>query len=267
MSQPQAATNGFFKKQKVPVKFSAIDRVQMTFDNESLHLKDFVTITIAAPNGEARTIVLHHPIGVTNLDRDGWSITLQEEMKPMLANEKDPSADRKKKAEDAKIRELLFAKNFLKKEADGKVVVDPNGKKYDEVAEMNAAKTAFESAKASAYDEYRRKCKEDSKEPKPLGKWGFGKDVSHFLNEGMKTFIADARQKVRESDEFKAWKAKVPVFETRAGLMRERPQKLAFGPEVGPNSQALVDKVHSFIYKNLASGLKPEGEEESEKKE
>jgi hypothetical protein len=53
---------------------------------------DYLRLTLGVPGGKSTEVILHHPIGVTDLDRDDWVLSSPEEVSQMKSRSKDPNA-------------------------------------------------------------------------------------------------------------------------------------------------------------------------------
>jgi len=76
-------------------------------------VKDAVVLVIAT--GQSTTeLVVHHPIGETNLQPDDWVATPIEEVSTLLARKDNPNKARIQEARSHKVMELLIANGLLK---------------------------------------------------------------------------------------------------------------------------------------------------------
>lgn len=210
------------KAEKVPLKLSAVHApAELPLHEDSRVLPG--SCVVAITNGTIHTeIVFHHPIGQTNLGADKWIASPISVVQSTLANAVDPSRAKK----DAAIRTLrtdyAIKEGHYLKDSNGRLRLPPNICKGVELAAIREqSKTAYDAAKAQAFEEYSKEC--TSKNKKPKANWRFGKTQESFEPDDYRDYEKKFTVKWK-SDQKGAIDKIDPPFETLTGQNGDQPQ-------------------------------------------
>jgi len=242
------------QKVKVPMKLSAIKKIDVNLSDDSNRLKEPVVITIT--NGtRTETLVVHRPVGVNTLQPDDWVLTPIGEVEPLLAAAVDPSA---KKKEDAKRK---FRIDYLVKKGKYTLNSEKEACYPKEIlggitltAANKTAKTAYDAAHHAAKQQYLAECEFHHRQPKK--DWKYGQAINHFLPEAIKVYESNLREQLKKDQEYIDGVKKLdPVqYETLAGPFQDRPQfAVRFrGPK--PTDASLIDVIKKNLVNTMSGG-------------
>jgi hypothetical protein len=88
---------------------------------------DYLRLFVGGPKGNPPTeLIIHHPIGVTDLDDDAWVISSTDDTKLLVARKKDPNQGTLATRREAWVREQAVEKGLILISTAGKVTY-PNG--------------------------------------------------------------------------------------------------------------------------------------------
>jgi hypothetical protein len=251
---PQRGADAFFreKKEKVPMKVSAIRKMEFPLNDESAQLGEPIVIIITAGD-YSREIVIHHPVGANKLQPEDWVLTPISEIEPLLAMKDDPSAGKKAAAANKiRIDHLVSLGKYILKD---KTVHYPEntfmGASLDEV--RRTTQSSFDTAKAEAREDYLRECAEKNRQPKK--DWKFGKALMTFQPTVIKVYEDGLKELLRTDAAYQDKLKKLdPVpFETLAGPQQDRPQ-LRMNVRQQANRHQMVDVVHKHLVNSMSGG-------------
>jgi len=233
-------------KKEHKAKISAIDKEPIVLTNVS-GLKDPVVITIASQN-RSEKLILHRKVGKSALSDVNWVLTPVSEIQELLANAKDPSANKKALvSKETKINAGIRL-GFYNKDPKSNVLCYSNGVTFQQ-ASLDA-KASMEAEKARAYGLYQA---ERALAGKPVKKnWKFGMNVNHFYSDEIKAIEEKLKLALSTDTEYKQAMAKLTGddYITMAGPYSDRPQ-MAISTQREYTDDQLVDAVKHHLMNSM----------------
>jgi hypothetical protein len=102
---------------------------------------DYVRVFLGSLSGIRREVILHHPIGITDLDGDEWVESEFSDLPLLLSRKDDPYKNKLAELRAGWLVSEAIASGYLKREPDGSVV-------YDVVSTTTTRKQFFDELKA-----------------------------------------------------------------------------------------------------------------------
>jgi len=168
---------------------------------------DSYVVCVAGPNG-VQSFTFHHPIGVTDVDREDWVCTPTGDIPSLLTRKDDPDEpDRKAKRDRYRLDLVVAARLLEKRDGDGLLVYP--GTDISRQDALAAARTAAKDA-----------VKAEKGKPSP--------DLYiRFLPKEVQDAEAAVRDKLADKATIQAAETKFPAsgFRTRAGPLADRDQE------------------------------------------
>ena len=86
---------------------------------QSSHLKDQITIVVQGPGSKRTELVVHHPIGITDLSADDWVVTTIYGVAELLGRTKNPNLQNLNRKRSEALRTKLFQSGVALKLENG----------------------------------------------------------------------------------------------------------------------------------------------------
>jgi len=222
-NQDVERAGAFPKKVKVPMKVSAIKKVELPLADDSNRLGEPIVIAITCGN-YSQELVIHRPVGHHDLSTEDWVLTPISEVEPLLAMAVDPSKPAKEAAlNKMRVDYLVDQGKYVK--IDGKLHYPKEIWEGRSLADANAAaKEAWRDARDEAHQQYLGEC--EAKKTTPKRNWKFGQVENHFLPEEVKTYESKLREELKLDEKFKARVKALGLdsYRTLTGPFQDRPQ-------------------------------------------
>jgi len=241
---------------KNAVKFHPSNKAEVEFKVDE-NFKEYLTVFMGGPGVTSESFTIHHPIGVTRLDKNEWVSTRTTDVHFLLSGAEDPDSQRFSKLRDIEVLKFLLGNGHLVGTLDKPLY--PTGKVSGEVDRnfrLNLAKKELEKFDLSELEKHK---KEQEGKPKPA-KWrGSGKTVYDFMAEDMKQYEKSLKE-ISSKDPNLREKIKIhhSNYETLGGPSRTEPQlPITFlkGMDANRASSQIFSKIREMF-------LKPEEGEE-----
>jgi len=240
--------NNFQKKEKVPLKLSAIKKIELPLAQYPSEIAEPLVIAITCGTRSTQ-LVISRPIGQTQLNpKADWVLTPIEEVETAIAIAEDPNkgkkaAARKKLREDALVAmgELISkgGKLYYKKENLSKV----------DIASLNSEiNREFNEAKRIAKEQYLAECA--ARNQKPKRDWKYGVGISHFIPEEIKAEEKELEAKLKENLSYQEALEKVSSYETLVGTNRDTKQR-----KLQLDGECTVEQLVDIVKKKLITVL------------
>jgi hypothetical protein len=121
-------SSGLRIRKETKIKKSCATELMSVSMIDEKRLKGYFRVFVGGPQGESPLeVVLHHPVGITDLDDDDWVASSPYDLAKLLERVKDPNQQAISDARSAHIRNAAILNGCLTVNGDGKMVLGETG--------------------------------------------------------------------------------------------------------------------------------------------